>query len=800
LTPEDALQYAIEIGSALSRAHARGEVHGAISPSSVFITESGTAVLAAVRSTPDAGVAQLAAAYRAPEQIRGEAPDWRSDIFSFGALLQEMVNSVPAFRDQGAPVAVHAAMQDVIAGCLENDPARRRQRIQNAVIELKLAGRSLPRITETSQRFLAAPPISSSNVPALIPSRAVKPLRQTASADVRPVYSVTTYSHPPRHPSVARGRSARFWVVAGLSLFACAAIAAIFAFLTRSSPPVYEFSIEPGNSKYSGMPAISPDGRYLSWVATGPAGERMLFVRGLDESHARSIPNTEGAEAPFWSPNSQSIGFFANRFLKKARIVDGSPVGAPQNICPAETLAGGGSWNKNGVILFAPGLATGLWRVSANGGNPQPVTTLAETKSERSHMWPQFLPDGKHFIFYALTDMAETSGVYAGALDSPAYSRLFSSETNAVYSAVPGSWMAKHGYLLYIRDGSLTGQPFSASRLQTTGEAVTLPTRVGAVEGFSLAQISVANNGTLVYQSGGRPTRQLVWIDRSGQTISTVAEPGDWGPPRIAPDGQSVAVGKQDAATKLPVIWILDPAGHATQVSDIPRSGSVSPVWSPDGAKIAFANDQLGAFDIYVQSVAGKGKAELVYRTATAKNPEDWSRDGKWLLFRDMQPGMNSGVYGIEMSGRKASPIVDTIHSEGYASLSPDGKWLAYQSDEQGAMEVFVQSFENGAPGTKKLTAVSVNGGGLPRWRRDGSELFYASQSGRMYAVGFHAHGDDFSADPPRELFHTRPLPKTWNLYDVSADGQRFVMNVPMEWPTASEIKVTTSWIKALQN
>jgi Tol biopolymer transport system component len=802
LRPEDALRYAIDIGGALSRAHARGEIHGAVSPFVIVISDAGAAL-----AEPGDRDSELAAAYRAPEQVAGKAADWRSDVFSYGAVLYEMVNGDPAFTGTGAQLndallksapppliirsPIHTAMQGVITDCLEKDPVRRRQRIQNAVIDLKLAGRSLPHIAKVRERFAAPHPASiSSHVSdaPLEPSPQVGPVADRAFT---PAISATAYQ------GADRGLRTRFWVVAIVVLLACAASVAAVVLLPRNSARVYRFSVAPEDSKYPGMPAISPDGRYLTWAATGPMGKRMLWVRALDAAHAKLIANTEGAGAPFWSPDSQFIGFFANQSLKKTRITDGNPDEAPQNICPVDTLAGGGTWNKDGTILFASGLSTGLSRVSSGGGKPQPVTALAEAKYERSHLWPQFLPDGKHFIFYVLTDMSETSGVYTGTLDSPEYRRVFSSETNAVYAAGPGTLTAKSGYLLYIRNDNLMGQPFSPSKLQTEGDTVTLAAGVSAVESYSLAQISVSNNGTLIYQSGGKPTRQLVWMDRSGKILSTLGEPGDWGPPRISPDGKYVAVGKADTTTKTPGLWILDSEGHASHFADTAQSGSVSPVWSQDGAKIAFANNQLGAFDLYIQPIAGQGKAELVDRSATPKTPEDWSHDGKWILFKDFQPGMNSGIFGLNMSDKKVSPIVDTIRAEACAALSPDGKWLAYQSDEQRTTEVYVQSFDNGSPGTKKMAAVSINGGGIPHWRHDGGELFYMTQPGRMYAVGFHAQGVEFTVDPPHELFLTRPLPKTWNLYDVSGDGQRFLMNVPMEWPTASEIKVTTSWVKA---
>jgi eukaryotic-like serine/threonine-protein kinase len=812
LPPQDALRYAIDIGNALSRAHDAGRVHGAVSPYSIVISGSGAALAA-----PGSSSAEIAAAYRSPEQVLGQTPDWRSDIFSFGALLYEMVNGDPAFTGEGEQLdtaivectpppllprsPIHTAMAGVISGCLDRDPARRRQRIQNAVIELKLAGQTLPRIAAARQRSVAAAipgpavPNGAGVEPAapvpFAPTFGVQP--EVKKPVLRPPYSRAAYQAP------KSGVRTRFWVLAGIVLLACAATLAAVVFLPeRNSAPVYRFSVEPQDAKYPGMPAISPDGRYLTWSASGPNGKRMLWVQGLDAIHAKPVADTDGAGAPFWSPDSHYIGFFANQSLKKLHIVDGNPNGAPQIVCPAESLAGGGAWNQDGNILFAPGLSGGLSRVAAGGGKPVPLTKLDAAKFERSHLWPQFLPDGKHFVFFVLTDMGETTGVYTGTLDSPGYTRLFSSETNAVYAAAARTITSKSGYLLFIRNNDLMGQPFNPAKLQTTDDAIPLATGVGPVESFSLAQISVSDTGVLVYQSAGKPTRQLVWMDRSGKTLSTVGEPSNWGPPRVSPDGQHVAVGKPDPITEKAVVWLLDAQGHASQFSELPGSGSVAPVWSPDGTRIAFGNDQLGAFDLYVQPVAGQGKAELVYRTAFAKHPDDWTHDGKFILFSEIKPGMSSGVWALSLPERKAEAIVDTIHYEGYAALSPDGKWLAYQSDEGGTDAVYVQPFDNGVPGTKKLSTIAV-GGGLPRWRRDGGELYFMTQPGRIYAVAVHPNGGDFAFDPPRELFHTRPSPKSWNLYDVSADGQRFLLNVPMEWPSWSPITVTTSWTKVLQ-
>ena len=253
----------------------------------------------------------------------------------------------------------------------------------------------------------------------------------------------------------------------------------------------------------------------------------MLWLRPLDALHATVIQGTEGASAPFWSPDSQSIAFFSGKSLKKVRIAGG----APEDICETEASPGGGSWNRDGTILFAPSLSGGFTVSRPSGGKPQQVLGLNESKSERADLWPQFLPDGKHFVFYQQTDLAETSGVYAGSLDQPEYRRLFTSQTNAVYSAVsPDS--PKSGYLLYINERTLMAQQFNAGRLEIAEDPITLANEIGAVRSLALAPISVSNSGVLVYQGVGQPTRQMVWMDRAGKQIAVAGEPGAWGPPQ----------------------------------------------------------------------------------------------------------------------------------------------------------------------------------------------------------------------------------------------------------------------------
>ena len=804
LAPEEALRYAIEIGAALNRAHSLGMVHGRLSPYSVRIMSTGARVLQPLREYDE-----RTAPYRSPEQVRGEAPDWRSDVFAYGALLYEMASGRRAFAGEGAelndaileqPAAglmakspIHAAMEGVIAGCLEKDPARRRQRIQNAVIELKLVGRPLQRMAEVRSQPPRRP-VEMGTAAAPARERIAQPVAPAAAGapevSRRPAYVL------PEVPVPTDALRRRFWAIgAALIALTVLSIAAVLYFHQRPAVPVLRFAVSPPeHTSYPGTPSVSPDGRFLTFSALGPEGKRMLWLRPLDALHASVIPGTEGGFAPFWSPDSNYIGFFANKFLKKVKTSGG----APETICATEAMPGGGAWNHNGAILFAPSLADGLYRVSENGGTPQLVLKLDSSKYERSYLWPQFLPDDRHFVFFVQTDLANSTGVYAGTLDPPEYHRLFTSETNAVYSAGAAGDSSKSGYLLFIRDRHLIEQPFNISSLAMSGDPFTLADDIGAVRSMALAPISVSGNGILVYQSVGKPTRQMVWLDRGGKQVGQVAEPGDYGPPRISPDGSRAAVAKFGADGVNASLWILDAAGNATQfTSTLKNEGS--PAWSPDGSRIAFFSNPEGVYDIYVKPSHGEGKAELFFKSTLPKYPTDWSRDGRYILFGVISPNTKLDVWAITTADRKAAPILDTIYSEAAAALSPDGKWLAFQSDQSDRNEVYVQPFEGATAGTKKRWLVSSGGGTLPRWRGDGAELFYMTSGGRMMAVAVHPAGGEFQFDPAHMLFQTRPIPGSLNQYDVSPDGQRFLLNLPLEWSSAAPITVVTNWTEKLK-
>ncbi|HJT86583.1 MAG TPA: hypothetical protein VJ732_01980 [Bryobacteraceae bacterium] len=762
LPPHEALRYAIEIGALLARAHTRGRIHGRLSPQAVLFTAEGIRL-----REPETGD-RRAAPYRAPEQVRGSLPDERSDVFAFGAILHEMLSGQPPFPGEGAQLdreilegappllpahgPEQAALAAVSRACLAKDAGLRRQRIRNAVIELKLAGRTLPRLARSRPRAVAPviPPVLQAAVPA----------RQPASLRL-------------------------VWISIGLvALVAAAALAAAFLFRPPPGQPALKLTVlPPEHTRFPATPAISPDGRYLAFSAMDDRGKRALWLRSLDTLHAAMLAGTDDAFAPFWSPDSQTIAFFSGSALKRIGIRGG----APQTICATSALPAGGAWAPGGTILFAPGPDLPLFRVAASGGNPEPVTRTNLSGSRVSEMWPQFLPDGRHFLFFRQTGREETSGVFVGDLGSPETRRLLASEASALYAAAPG----QPGSLLFLRGRNLMAQPFDAAALQLQGDPALVAEDVGIVRSLALAPLSVSRNGILAYERLGAPTRRLVWFDRSGSQMGTAGEPGEYGMPRISPDGKRVVVARR-AAEGDAGLRLIEETGAG---SSIPAAGdhAESPVWSPDGSRVVYFNDVPGARGIFICRIQGEVPA-LLFQDPLPLTPTDWSRDWRYLLFGVAASDGNSQVDALRFPDRQTVPVLRSAHSEGYAALAPDEKWVAYQSDESGQREVYITRFPQ-APGAGPVaTQVSRGGGGLPRWRADEGELYYMTANGGLMALSVRADSSDLAIGPPRLLFATRAVPLVWNFYDASPDGRRFLVNLPLEWPAEAPITVETDW------
>jgi Tol biopolymer transport system component len=345
------------------------------------------------------------------------------------------------------------------------------------------------------------------------------------------------------------------------------------------------------------------------------------------------------------------------------------------------------------------------------------------------------------------------------------------------------------------------GQALDPSRLILQGDPVTLANDIDTLASLSLIPVSASNNGVLAYQSVGRRTRQLVWVDRNGGQLGIAAEPGDYGIPRLSPDGSRVAVERFVSNGNHTEVWLLNTEGGAKQFTRASSGSQSSPVWSPDGSRILFGDNRDGVSNIYSRDARAMGAEELLsFRSASSMRPTDWSRDGKYLLLDSVGEDNRSHVWALSLLSRQASSIVSTGHQDDTATLSPDGKWVAYQSSESGAPEVYVQPFEGLRGSTSGRRRASTGGGGLPRWSRDGAELYYVTSMGYLMSVAVRFAGGNPEFAAPRALFRTRQLAKTWNSFDVSPDGQRFVVNVPLEDSTSSPITIVTNWTGKLKN
>lgn len=780
--PEDALRIALELGAALQRAHACGETHGGVSPAAVFLTSEGARLV-----KPEGVDPELAKPYRAPEQVQGLKADWRSDIFSYGAVLYELACGCQPFSGSGAKldeaivsrpaealkskVPVLAAMEGVIAECLRKDPEKRRQRVQNAVIELKLAGRAAARARLLSAGVYGA----AKRVP-----------------------------RPPQDLQERRGpRRSAMALMAVVTVAALVTAAAMYFTRERSAGQVLRFRIPPPQpAGYCGVPSVSPDGRLVACAAPDGSGQPLLWVRALDDTKWASIDGSDGASAPFWSPDSRYLGFFAKGWLKRVPAPGDGSAGRPATLCETEGSGGGATWSTAGTILFAPGQEGGVARIPATGGKPQPVLTPNGEKNESAFLWPQFLPDGKHFVFFVQTDLPETSGAAVGTLDPPSYRFLFQSDSNAVYSPPAGGHGSRNGYLLFIENRNLRGQEFNTAKLERVGESVEVAPEIGLVSSVAEAPLSVSGNATLIYQKVGEPTRQLIWLDRSGKPIRTVGDPGKWGPPRISPDGRQAVAGKMSADDRNSELWLIAEDGTVSLLQSTPGVTQGMPIWSPDGSRVAYWSNRNGSFDLFVKPVTA-GKEEVLFANPATKFPTDWTKDGKYILFGENGEGTREDIWSLSLEDKRASPVVQTIYAEGYGCVSPDGKWMAYQSDETGRNEVYVQPFDPRSAQTQRRVQVSSDGGELPRWASEGRELYFLSKGGHLMVAAARPSQGSFEFDSPTILIHVRPMRPYSNFYDVSADGQRFLFNAPLERTTPSkdmsDLMVMTNWTEKLK-
>ncbi|HTA44891.1 MAG TPA: protein kinase [Bryobacteraceae bacterium] len=747
LPVSDVLRYGAQIAGALAAAHDKNITHRDLKPANVMITKNGVKVLdfgLAKCSTHDGtltgtGAVMGTPAYMAPEQLEGKEADTRTDIFALGHTLYEMATAkriVP-----GQPPAMEGLPErfvHVLERCLEPEPENRWQSARDVKAELEWAADRGTR--------------SSAGASALRPKRTWLWMAVVAlSVAVAGGIAWTLLQDRPAAPVAA---------------------------LNVSLLPPPETSFRFARNGEGGF-ALSPDGTRLAFVGR-TEGKAQLWVRSLGESEARLLPGTEAAYEPFWSPDSHWIAFFTPQKLKKIEVATGAVI----DLCDVPSIPNLGTWSPRGVIVWGNSVGmVPIQRISDAGGSLMPVPGTAGGYS------PHFLPDGRRFVYMpGGPGLSTRHDLWLASLDpGEKPRRIGEAGTQPTYSA---------GHILSVVNGVLTARPFDAARGEFTGESFSLkaPLAHRVSLGHLLTDYSANVQGMLVYPPQAGSLMELRWRDRTGKQVGSLGAPGEYYTPRISPDGRRVAFTRRDGTNS--DIWVSNPPGNSFMRLTFDPGIDENPVWSPDGAAVTFGNDAEGRANLYRKAASGAGAIErLTTKNTTEQQPLDWSRDGRFLLYT--QISLSAEIMVLASSGGQSLSFLGQNLGAGRGQFNPGvPRWVAYDFDDSGRREIYVQAFEPGQRASSARWQISDSGGTMPRWRGDGKEIFYLSLDGKMMAVRVSSDGDAFHSSTPQFLFKaTPPEMRTPNFeYDVSPDGERFLMIEPREKPEYQPLTLVSDW------
>jgi eukaryotic-like serine/threonine-protein kinase len=782
---EQVLKYGMQVADALDKAHRSGVVHRDLKPGNIMLTSTGAKLLDFGLAKPAAtltSVATLTAAvtqsspmteqgaivgtfqYMSPEQIEGKELDGRSDIFSLGAVLYEMLTSQRAFpgksqlsvasailEKEPAPISsvkplTPPALDHAIRRCLTKEPEGRWQNAADLVGELQW-------IAEAG---------SQAGVPAPIVSR--RKLRERVTQVVAAVFVLSTI-----------------------------ALAALLVVRAPQPPQPLRLSAEIGadaNLYTDWGPAaiLSPDGTRLAFVAAGSDQKRRIYVRSLDQLQATALSGTENARNPFFSPDGQWLGFFADGKLKKISTQGGAAV----MLCDASNDRGG-SWSEDGTIVFTPVIRAALSKVSSAGGPPQPLTTLDKQAGDLTHRWPQVLPGGKAVLFTS----SITTASYEDA-EIVVYS-MSSGQRKTVQRGGFHPRYLRSGHIVYMHEGMLFAVPFDLKRLEVTGQPAPVFEGVVAVPSNGGAQFSFSETGNLVYVAGrgGFQNVSVYWMDRQGKFTLLRDTPGDYLNPAFSPDGKRLALEIVDS--KASNIWVYEWERDTLTRLTFGGEDNFRPVWTPDGRRITYSSfEKSGEFSLNWKPADGAGDAVRLTESKNEENAQSWRPDGKVLAFYQLNPGSSWDILTLPVEGNEKSgwkpgkpqPFLSSPFSEMTPAFSPDGRWLAYQSDESGSNEVYVRPF----PGPGGKWQISTGGGLLPKWSRNGKELFYRTEDNRIMVATYTSSAESFRPDKPQlwspgqfSSFHGYTY-----TFDPHPDGKRFaVLKAPATGQAAKVDKIS---------